>query len=449
PVTHATVSGLENVSGRNLGVREAATPTSEPVSSALVETDPQTLSPPTSVVSKVLIAPAPGTLEALMDCEKIQNLNQLCFDIKDQLLKSMNLDDKVEFIEIIGKDAAAVQSFKENASKFLTTISESSVDGVRAFASNFSESTDQLFEAISSIANTNPILKITWLIVSAGYKVFKDAVEEETKFKALAERFAEGSAEFYRLKDLGTAGIKPNVCDHLADGLNVFLGCLIEVAQVYLDHAVSIAPTQVVGTSRRVWSTLSGSTSDKLKSINDKLDDAHKKLSKVKSDGTFEMMVGVVNKLDIVDDKLDIVDETVDQLPAAVAAAVAVVVGGVIKGEGFERVQRLCGQYTEIHCVDEINTLRRQRNPNTRGWIITKLTDSISSGGKLVWLRGKAGTGKSVIAGCVASELEVKAALVLSFFCRHDNTKRNSISAMIQNVAYQVRSICVCVCICA
>ncbi|KAJ3027216.1 UNVERIFIED_CONTAM: hypothetical protein HDU68_004219, partial [Siphonaria sp. JEL0065] len=118
PVTHASVSGLENVSERNPGVGEATPPTSEPVvvSSALVETDSQTMSPPSSVVPKVLIALVPSTLEALMDHEKIQNLNELCFDIKDQLLKSMNLDGKVEFIEIVGKDVAAVQSFMENAS---------------------------------------------------------------------------------------------------------------------------------------------------------------------------------------------------------------------------------------------------------------------------------------------------------------------------------------------
>ncbi|KAJ3026561.1 UNVERIFIED_CONTAM: hypothetical protein HDU68_005455 [Siphonaria sp. JEL0065] len=143
-------------------------------------------------------------------------------------------------------------------------------------------------------------------------KVFKGAVEEEMKFKELAERFAEESAEFYRFKDLKTAGIDSNVCNHLADGFNVFLGCLIEVAQVYLDHATSIATTQVIGTSRRVWSTLSGSTSDKLKSINDKLDDAHKKLSKVKSDGTFETLVGMAHTLGIMNQKVDHVDEKMD-----------------------------------------------------------------------------------------------------------------------------------------
>ncbi|KAI9341922.1 hypothetical protein BDR26DRAFT_291323 [Obelidium mucronatum] len=99
------------------------------------------------------------------------------------------------------------------------------------------------------------------------------------------------------------------------------------------------------------------------------------------------------------------------------------------------------GQYTEIHSTSEILALKSKRNPKTRGWIIDRMVESIrrqENTKQIVWLRGEAGTGKSVIAGCVADELETKGLLGASFFCQHDNKLRDNVSAMIQTISYEL-----------
>ncbi|KAJ3015635.1 UNVERIFIED_CONTAM: hypothetical protein HDU68_012634, partial [Siphonaria sp. JEL0065] len=287
--------------------------------------------------------------------------------------------------------------------------------------------------------NTNPILKITWLIVSTGYKVFKDTVEEETSFKKLAGRFAEGSAEFYRLKDLKTVGIKANVCEYLTNALNLFLECLIEVAKVYLDHSTATATTttttnKVVGASLRFWSTLNGSTSDKLKGINDQLDHAYKNLREVKADGTFAMVVDLVNGQASIKKTVDGLDEKLDAFVAGVGSR-----GGAKRDlEVVRSVVRLQHQIVLFDGI--ISDLNTKRHPGTRVELLKALKGSVENGAHgITWLRAVAGTGKSVISGCVANLLSThKDWLLVSFFCLHSDDRKNSVSAMIQNLAFQI-----------
>ncbi|KAI9331753.1 hypothetical protein BDR26DRAFT_663144 [Obelidium mucronatum] len=70
--------------------------------------------------------------------------------------------------------------------------------------------------------------------------------------------------------------------------------------------------------------------------------------------------------------------------------------------------------------------------------MIQLLGDTSYDAKRIVWLRGEAGTGKSVIAGCVAKELKKTNILAGSFFCQHDNKKRDNVAAMIQNLSYQL-----------
>ncbi|KAI9309892.1 hypothetical protein BDR26DRAFT_814710 [Obelidium mucronatum] len=70
--------------------------------------------------------------------------------------------------------------------------------------------------------------------------------------------------------------------------------------------------------------------------------------------------------------------------------------------------------------------------------MVSLVTDE--RGKNIVWLLGEAGTGKSVIAGCVANALAEKGVLAASFFCQHTNKLRDSVASMIQTLGYELAS---------
>ncbi|KAI9333842.1 WD40-repeat-containing domain protein [Obelidium mucronatum] len=291
------------------------------------------------------------------------------------------------------------------------------------------------------IAETHPILKITWLVISAGFKIASATADEEKKFQDLAQRFLNASKEIDRLKSISTKGIPDAVVKLLVENINEYVECLIDVVELFLAHNAQTYPTSFFGKSNKV------------DQINSRLEKTQSSLAKVKSDGTFEIITAMAGN---VIDTRTIASENLMETKKVLAAVegmqakILSVMENASSADTKSRdaadselaILRSHCQFTEIHSASEIAALESKRNPNTRGWIIKQMVDAVlgekDGGNKVVWLRGEAGTGKSVISGCVAADLEKKGLLAASFFCQHDNRLRDNVSALIQTLAYEL-----------
>ncbi|KAI8853678.1 hypothetical protein BC829DRAFT_429816 [Chytridium lagenaria] len=86
----------------------------------------------------------------------------------------------------------------------------------------------------------------------------------------------------------------------------------------------------------------------------------------------------------------------------------------------------------------EMKMLKSRHAEGTRSWLLEDVvrwaTDLDSS--RVMWLRGDAGVGKSIMAAVVATDLLSKARLGTAFFCRYNNHLRNSPRSLILTFAY-------------
>ncbi|KAJ3021306.1 UNVERIFIED_CONTAM: hypothetical protein HDU68_009696 [Siphonaria sp. JEL0065] len=341
--------------------------------------------------------------------------------------------DPTKAKEFFDSFESTTQLFSECKAKFDSFLQDGTKnETVGSSATSVSEAVGKIVDGIGSVADAHPILKLTWLVVSAGYKLARDTVEEEAKFKNLVDRFAAGSSQLNRLKSLKTNGIPLEMRTFLAKSLDKYLYCLVDVVKLYLDH---------LETSTRVQSAILGTNSKKLDEINVRLDEAQADLSRVGLTGSLAILVSVTAVA------AGIKTDTVENLSVTKTLLSEVqALNAKLNDDKLSKdlaVLRGYLQYTEIHGIAEISSLTGKRNPNTRGWIIDRMMRSIlnsETSNKIVWLFGEAGTGKSVISGCVAEELSNKGLLAASFFCQHDNKLRDNTSAMIQTLCYELAS---------
>ncbi|KAJ3022142.1 UNVERIFIED_CONTAM: hypothetical protein HDU68_009279, partial [Siphonaria sp. JEL0065] len=89
---------------------------------------------------------------------------------------------------------------------------------------------------IDSIADTDRILKLSWLIVSVGYKMYEKFAKEQEEFQKLLNGFRAGSERIVFLKSISTKGIRNDTRILLAKGLDGYLKCLIEVLSAYIQY---------------------------------------------------------------------------------------------------------------------------------------------------------------------------------------------------------------------
>ncbi|KAJ3024782.1 UNVERIFIED_CONTAM: hypothetical protein HDU68_007794 [Siphonaria sp. JEL0065] len=254
------------------------------------------------------------------------------------------------------------------------------------------------------------------------YLMLKKSAEDEGKWNELFDRFTDTSKQFERLKTLKTKGIPDDTRTLLVAGLDIFLDCLSDVVKTCTDHL-----------NKPNVSSLFGLLDTKsLDDVTGRLINAQAKLASVRTDGSLEIVGSTAGN--VVDGK-EIVAENLETSKKTDA----ILQRDEDKAETVS-LRSHC-QFTEIHGIAEILFLTSQRNPKTRKWIIDQMVGSIvnqENPKNIVWLRGEAGTGKSVIAGCVAFALEKEGVLAASFFCQHDNKLRDNISALIQTLCFEL-----------
>ncbi|KAI9346083.1 hypothetical protein DFJ73DRAFT_626419 [Zopfochytrium polystomum] len=93
----------------------------------------------------------------------------------------------------------------------------------------------------------------------------------------------------------------------------------------------------------------------------------------------------------------------------------------------------------------ERDRLTKDFLPGTRKWLLDQVLGFLSAGDddddgsptqRIMWLRGVAGVGKSVMAAIVAGELQAQSLLGGQFFCKHDDERRSSARNLILTLAF-------------
>ncbi|KAJ3064109.1 hypothetical protein HDU98_000163, partial [Podochytrium sp. JEL0797] len=85
------------------------------------------------------------------------------------------------------------------------------------------------------------------------------------------------------------------------------------------------------------------------------------------------------------------------------------------------------------------NTLLRQYERGTRGWLKDRVMEWVQKSDKRVlWLQGKAGVGKSVMAALVSQHLEDHRMLASSFFCKSNNASLSNARNIVRTIAFSL-----------
>ncbi|KAI9331752.1 hypothetical protein BDR26DRAFT_662947 [Obelidium mucronatum] len=168
-----------------------------------------------------------------------------------------------------------------------------------------------ILDVLGDIANCHPILKLTWFIISAGYKMATRAKQEQEKLQELSEKFIAASKEIDRLKSIKISGIPVSVRDILRDSMNLYVLCLKNVLKILSKHLSSQAKNMV--------SSLFGSNLDEINSVLESLDVAKSHLANTKRDGTFFLALETVQKLESMARQVDDVAKDVKSIKAAIS----------------------------------------------------------------------------------------------------------------------------------
>ncbi|KAJ3237975.1 hypothetical protein HDU81_008583 [Chytriomyces hyalinus] len=292
---------------------------------------------------------------------------------------------------------------------------------------------------IDGIASAHPILKISWFIVSAGYKMVSDASKVDNKYLKLPKQFQDISeyvSDFLKLPINGIADDKER--SKLVRASESIIICLTDAAVLFTEYMDKPGTT---------LSNIFGSNKNKLDEMKKRLADVQEALKIAKVDGLFAVAVStasnVVDIKTVGQDTNDVAhrveSHVVDNKEALCRVASNVVDGkeGVYKVARHvenidatlqaqankseeEKLKQLC-QNRDPH-KGEFETLVHRCAKGTRKWLVDQILDSIENGGQQVtWLRYE------------------KNLLGAVFFCKV--TTRESLNKLIQTIAFELAMI--------
>ncbi|KAJ3032736.1 hypothetical protein HDV00_007174 [Rhizophlyctis rosea] len=88
--------------------------------------------------------------------------------------------------------------------------------------------------------------------------------------------------------------------------------------------------------------------------------------------------------------------------------------------------------------------LLARHHPGTRTWLLTSIQEWVmtptGTSDHILWLRGAAGMGKSVMAAFVSHHLETLGVKRIHFFCKHDDKERSDALGVVRNLLWRVVS---------
>ncbi|KAJ3222511.1 hypothetical protein HDU81_009865, partial [Chytriomyces hyalinus] len=172
--------------------------------------------------------------------------------------------------------------FSANAKAFLATVSNVS--------SEVTETIDHVMATIDGIASAHPILKLSWFVVSAGYKMVKDASEVYHKYLELLGRLQtilECVADFLKLPITGIKDDKTRITLVKASG-DIIL-CLMDAAILFTKYINN--PSTTLG------NLFFRSNKESLDQMNERLASVQHEHKIAKDNGQFVILVGLASDM--------------------------------------------------------------------------------------------------------------------------------------------------------
>ncbi|KAJ3235389.1 hypothetical protein HDU78_005240 [Chytriomyces hyalinus] len=378
-----------------------------------------------------------GTLGTEMQSQPLEDLAKAFEDMVKKMTESTG--SSVDMYHFIDSITAKASEFSAMAQKLLAAAS--------SVSSKLNETIDNVVAVIEDIASAHPILKISWFIVSAGYKMVSDASKVNKEYLELPGQFQailEYVSDFLKLPIKGIANVKER--SNLVSASESIIICLKDAAVLF---------TKYMNTSGTTCSNLFGSNKNDLFEMKKRLAEVQEAHEKAKVKGLFT--VAVTTASDVADTKeavyrveSDMVDtkEAIYRVESTVQKSLVDLTATFQsqstkdsekrKKDELKKLQDLCPK-RDPHSI-EVTNLVNTCAKGTRKWIVDQALESIENGEeKITWLRCEAGTGKSVIAALVAQELKQKGLLGATFFCNFK--ERDGIVCLIQTIAFELADV--------
>ncbi|TPX66522.1 hypothetical protein CcCBS67573_g07802 [Chytriomyces confervae] len=369
-----------------------------------------------------------GTLGTEIQSKPLEDLAKAFEAMIAKIAKSTGSGVDIDhIIDQINSITVNVSEFSAKAQAFLAAAPNVS--------SEVNETIDHVMATIDDIASAHPILKISWFIVSAGYKMISDASKVNQEYLELPGQFRdilEYVSHFLNLPVQGIADVKER--SNLVKASESIIVCLTDAAILF---------TTYMDTPGTTWSNIAGSNKNKLDEMKVRLTDVQEAHNIAKAKVSFTVLVttaSIVEGIKSVGQDTNAVVYGIQSDTRDIKAALqaqSTKDSEKEKKDELEKLLQLC-QKRDPH-RGEVATLVDRCALGTRKWIVDHVLESIEKGEeKITWLRCEAGTGKSVIAGRVAQELEQKGLLGATFFCKFNNDERNNIAGLIQTIAFEL-----------
>ncbi|KAI9341923.1 hypothetical protein BDR26DRAFT_291989 [Obelidium mucronatum] len=199
-------SSSEEVTAPLPGRMDQAKPTTDVaitgIDTAIYSTN---LEPSKTVTLEVNIpGSSPDIMESLVNSKHLDELSHLSRQFITLFTKTLSVSSETA---IVLNHIESGLSFADLTSQLSHLDSLFSACEVTPIAGSVSDIAHDILNGIEAIADSHPLVKITWFIASAGYQLAKATNEIDKGFEALARRFLNASTEITRLKSIKTKGI--------------------------------------------------------------------------------------------------------------------------------------------------------------------------------------------------------------------------------------------------
>ncbi|KAI8844278.1 hypothetical protein BJ741DRAFT_659482, partial [Chytriomyces cf. hyalinus JEL632] len=217
-----------------------------------------------------------GTLGTEIPSQPLEDLSKAFEGMVEKMAKRTTTSVNINhFIDQINSVTAEVSEFSERAQALL--------DAARNVSSKLKETIDGVVAAIDVIASAHPILKISWFIVSVGYKIISDASEVDKDYWELQRQFQpvlEYVTDFLRLPIKGIAHEKER--SKLVRASESIIIWVKDAAVLF---------TEYLDTPRTTLSNISGPNKNKLNEMKKRLADVQEAHKSAMDNGLFTLAV--------------------------------------------------------------------------------------------------------------------------------------------------------------
>ncbi|ORY25387.1 hypothetical protein BCR33DRAFT_82252 [Rhizoclosmatium globosum] len=317
--------------------------------------------------------------------------------------------------------------------------------------SSMKDIADKLVQSVDAIANVHPIVKVSWMIVSAGYKLAKDVNETGQGFKDLAKDYGDVLPKLQLYLEMDITAIENDMtkCTLLGNSVKELLACTNELVVIYLKH--SKESNSAKGLSSKLGKAWNIGTDKKtLEELKQRLQRTQEELQTHLAMVTGAVILETKSVVDRMENKQDAYhDDIAKRLESVKNALIA---KNVVPTKTDDEIllelvaylkpvkynpeaRQLCGRKWITSRVASWFQGTDQDNGNADSDSDTE--DSSEKERQIFWLIANPGCGKSTMTEMIVKRLKTEEHAYLAVFYFAHMT-RNSPFQCIQSIAYQL-----------